>query len=128
MDALIVLAFVIGYVLLSWAILRGGTGRIEPVPPRGRHRMPEVAKAVHLRNESWDVHVYGIAPDVAATLTVVGDRTQPYPQLVIPRHVTEHPAGHTSPSESLRGRCEVDTPIFAALAKELGLDQMLVAA
>lgn len=32
------------------------------------------------------------------------------------------PSRHTSPSESLRGRYEIDTPVFWELAKDLGFD------
>lgn len=103
MDALIVLAFVIGYVLLSWAVLSGGAGQTESVPSRGRHRRDD---APELIRATIEIH----APQAVMSVPVL------------------FLADRTSPSESLRGRCEVDTPIFATLAKELGLDQMLVAA
>lgn len=116
-DAVITAAMALVFLLAAWAMLAGGTGpadtpavRQAPAPATGRHRAPDTdalpfRPGPHYRDiDDWTADL------ATAVLPIV--------QLAA---VVDRPR-HTSPSDRVRGRCEVDTPIFAALAKQLGYD------
>ncbi len=94
-------------LVLVWAIL---ARRARQAP--GRHRADQVVP----RPDVFDqvLMLAAVAPE--PELEPVDDWTADLPTAELPV------VRHTSPSETLRGQCELDSPIFMEMALPLGYD------
>ncbi|MDQ2638068.1 MAG: hypothetical protein M3Y83_14465 [Actinomycetota bacterium] len=130
---------VAAWLVLAWAIL----ARRQPASPiRGRHRLDRIAtpdvfdRVLAGNGVGGPLPLLPFAPgtdyrddvdDWTADLPTMQflpgfDWADLYDDVSLAAIRFAAELRHTSPSDVVRGRCEVDTPIFAALAKELGYD------